>query len=848
MAGSVGGVEAFRGHRAGAWAARRHTWLLAACVSAAVAAVLASLALIWGTGADVDVARFVIAVAAIVGCQLARIRIRVNGDSILIGWSEIGVIAVLCLLAPIWAPLTTLVAMVVLLAFRWSNATARGKTRAVYGTALLIVCASAAAAVAGAVADPWAPVQVMVDRPVTVVPLVLASATIFGLGTLLIAAWLASTGTESTLIMWRQITVAKRTMMAGTAAVGLATAVVIGINPLWLVVLAPVLWALHRVYEHQLRGTQDRVTWATLADATRRLNQLDERGVALAVLRGAASLFQPDAVEVTLVRPQGSRRTFRAHTADLIEGAAHLTIVDHLSSDASTMDSPRYRTVVSRRLNIGDLEIGQVRLLLRQGTLAEADGHAFSAFAEAAASAFHDAATHRTLRAMTARSAYDALRDSLTGLPNRSTLLARGNAALRKVSLDRPVALILVDVGGLRRVNDTLGYAAGDELLVVVARRLRECQRDDELIGRLGGNEFAVLLTGGLDQTYAVDRARALIAELAEPAPVAGVMIAVEAAAGVVTERAEACDMAELLRRADVARHRAKQTAGMVADYEAAQDPSNADRLALLADLRDALATPDQLLVHLQPVVDLDTGRPVSVEALARWRHPRRGLLLPADFISTVEHSDLALGFTLHVIDIALRLVGGWVTQGVHIPVSVNLCARCTLNEDLPKLVAARLAAQGVQARQLILEITESVAMSEPGLAERVVAGLRDLGAQVSVSHFGTGSASLSFLTRFPVDEVKIDRSFVATMGDSPETAAIVRATVDLAHDLGMRVIAEGVDRAEQRTALVEMGVTAAQGLLFHPPLPVEEVTAVLQGRTHLATARKIPIVRAPAP
>ena len=332
------------------------------------------------------------------------------------------------------------------------------------------------------------------------------------------------------------------------------------------------------------------------------------------------------------------------------------------------------------------------------------------------------------------------------------------------------------------------------------------------------------------------------------PAPVAGVMIAVEAAAGVVTERAEACDMAELLRRADVARHRAKQTAGMVADYEAALDPSNADRLALLADLRDALATPDELVVHLQPVVDLDTGRPVSVEALARWRHPRRGLLLPADFISTVEHSDLALGFTLHVIDIALRLVGGWVTQGVHIPVSVNLCARCTLNEDLPKLVAARLEAQGVQARQLILEITESVAMSEPGSAEQVVAGLRDLGAQVSVSHFGTGSASLSFLTRFPVDEVKIDRSFVATMGDSPETAAIVRATVDLAHDLGMRVIAEGVDRAEQRTALVDMGVTAAQGLLFHPPLPVEEVTAVLQGRTHLATARNIPIVRAPAP
>jgi diguanylate cyclase (GGDEF)-like protein len=515
------------------------------------------------------------------------------------------------------------------------------------------------------------------------------------------------------------------------------------------------------------------------------------------------------------------------------------------TTSSSTVDSGPYRTVVPRRLTIGGLEIGEVRLLLRGRGLVEAESHAFSAFAEAAASAFHDAATHRALRAMTARSAYDALHDPLTGLANRSTLLARGNAALRRVSGDAAVALILLDVRGLRQVNDTLGYAAGDELLAVMARRLRERQLDDELVGRLGGDEFAVLVTGVLSETFAVDRARELITELALPAQVSGVLIAVDAAAGVVVERAEFCDMAELLRRADVARHQAKQAAGRVADYEPALDPSNMDRLALLADLRDALATTDQFFVHLQPVVDLDTGQPVSVEALVRWRHPRRGLLLPADFIGTVEHSDLAAGFTQHVLDLALRLSAGWATQGVHVPVSVNLCARCTLNEDLPKVVAGRLAAHGVAPRQLILEITESVAVAEPGLAEQIVAGLRELGTQVSVDHFGTGSASLSFLTRFPVDEVKIDRSFVATMVDSSETAAIVRATVDLAHDLGMRVVAEGVEHPEQRAALVGLGVTAAQGSLFHPPLPVDEVTPVLQGRTHLATARRIPIVPA---
>jgi len=244
--------------------------------------------------------------------------------------------------------------------------------------------------------------------------------------------------------------------------------------------------------------------------------------------------------------------------------------------------------------------------------------------------------------------------------------------------------------------------------------------------------------------------------------------------------------------------------------------------------------------------VDLQTGEPIGAEALTRWRHPRRGLLQPAEFIGVVEHSDLASAFTLHVIDMALRLASGWASQGLHLPISVNLCARCTVNPDLPGLVAGRLAAHGVPARRLVLEITETVAMTEPGLAERVVTRLRELGVRVSVDDFGTGSASLSFLARFPVDEVKIDRTFIATMVDSPETAAIVRATVDLAHDLGMTVVAEGVERPEQRAALVELGVGAAQGFLFHRPLPPDELTPVLQGRTHTATAKRIPIVRSP--
>ncbi len=825
-------------------ASRRRALLTLVAVAGSIT-VLASIVAIGDLEAQPHLVSVVIATAAMLGSLLARYRIRIGGEIAYVSWAEVGVAATLCLLAPAWAPVVALVAGVLAYIPRWPRAIPPAPDLLLLLLSGLVVTTGVAALVASMVAGPSMPLSVRIDEPLSVIPLILACTALIVVGTFLMAAWLATTGGATTFARWWQVASAKRMFLGGSIAVGLAGAVVIGINVAWLVVLAPMVWGLHRLYEHKLRTSSETVTWATLAEATRGLNQLDERGVARAVLRGVARLFHPNAIEVTLVRLQGNRRTFRAYSADLFDGSAGVTIVDESADSLTTMDSGPYRTIVSRRLTVGGLEIGELRLLLRRGALTEADGHALSTFAEAAASAFHDAATHRTLRAMTERSAYDALHDPLTGLANRSTLLARGNAALRKVSGDAAVAVILLDVGGLRQVNDSLGYAAGDELLAMVARRLRERQLDDELVGRLGGDEFAVLVTGGLSETFATDRARELITELAVPAEVGGVMIAVEAAAGVVVERAEFCDMAELLRRADVARHQAKQIAGRVADYEPAMDPSNTDRLALLADLRDALATTDELLLYLQPVVDLDTGLPVSVEALVRWRHPRRGVLQPADFIGTVEHSELATGFTQHVLDMALRLAAGWATQGVHIPVSVNLCARCTLNEDLPELVAARLALQGVLPRQLILEITESVAVAEPGLAERVVAGLRELGAQVSVDHFGTGSASLSFLTRFPVDEVKIDRSFVATMVDSRETAAIVRATVDLAHDLGMRVVAEGVERPEQRTALVELGVRAAQGELFHPPLPVDEVTPVLQGRTQLATARRIPIVPA---
>jgi diguanylate cyclase (GGDEF)-like protein len=855
MVRAVNAAGAAGPERPSGWPTAHRAAVLYGTAGASLAGIAGCFALARVLGVGLDPVGFAIAVAAFAGSQVIRLRVRVGREEISIGWVEVGVTAAWCLVPPVWAPVAVFLGAVLALGPRLARARAGMRAGVLFAIGAMVIATLAGSAGAGLASGAGTPLAVDLQRPVTLGPLVLAGVLNFVTGTTMTATWLGGGSREPLPTVWLRVARAKRMILAGTAAVSAATAILISVNRAWLLALVPVVWILHRAYVHQMRSGQARATWATLADATRGLNQLDERGVALAALRGAARLFGPEIVDVSLQRPRGTVRTYRARASDLVsgQGAEHVSTVDEV---AVVVDPGPHRRVVTHRLAVGGHQVGEIRLYLRRSAaFSESDQHAFSAFADAAASALHDAATHRTLRAMTARSAYDALHDSLTGLPNRSTVVARGNAELRRVAGPTPVALVVVDVEGLREVNESLGYSAGDEVLQVVARRLLERQLDGELIGRLGGDEFVILLlqapdTGSSEpcEGYALDRARWLRADLAVPTQVGGCTIAVEASMGVVVATAGGCDMAELLRRADVALHQAKLEPGRLARYDARQDPANTDRLALLADLRDALAATDQFLLHVQPTVDLETGRPVEVEVLSRWDHPRRGLLEPADYIAVVEHSDLAGAFTLHTLDLALRLISDWASQGLHLPVSVNLCARCTSNPDLPMLVADRLTTHGVAPQQLILEITESVAMADADLAEQVVAGLRRLGVRVCVDNFGTGSASLSFLARFPVDEVKIDRTFVATMVDSPETAAIVKATVDVAHDLGMRVVAEGVERPEQRAALLELGVTAAQGFLFHRPMPAREAAPVLQGRTQAAEARHIPIVRASPP
>jgi EAL domain-containing protein (putative c-di-GMP-specific phosphodiesterase class I) len=323
---------------------------------------------------------------------------------------------------------------------------------------------------------------------------------------------------------------------------------------------------------------------------------------------------------------------------------------------------------------------------------------------------------------------------------------------------------------------------------------------------------------------------------------VAGVQLSVEASIGVVAAPAGEVDVTELLRRADIAMYQAKRDGASVASYDPDRDNASADRLALLAELREALASRDQIELLLQPAVALATRRPVSVEAFVRWRHPRRGTLKPVDFVRAVEQSELLGQFTRHVLDAALEVAARLRAGGAELPVAVNLSPRSLHDRQLADDVRDLLQRHGVPPQGLIMEITETVVLSEERVVDEVLAALRQLGVQLSVDDFGTGCSALTFLTRVALDEVKVDRTFVTRMVDQPEAAAIVRTTVELGRELGRRVVAEGVETAEQCQALLALGCTTAQGFYFYELMPVDAAVAALRD---MAPAPPVRLVRA---
>ncbi|MFH8365424.1 putative bifunctional diguanylate cyclase/phosphodiesterase [Streptomyces sp. NPDC018031] len=426
--------------------------------------------------------------------------------------------------------------------------------------------------------------------------------------------------------------------------------------------------------------------------------------------------------------------------------------------------------------------------------------------------------------------AEEQLRDPLTGLPNRAWLLDRTWAALDEAEREGArTALVLIDLDRFRSVNDTLGHLAGDRLLLQIAERLRLALPRGAEAARLGGDEFAVLLPTADSLTSAQRVARNLISALGSPLDLDGLTLVLEASAGVAVYPDHALDAEGLLRRADVAMYQAKRDRSGAEVYEARRDGNTPDRLGLLGDLRRALDA-GQVELHYQPKVGFD-GHVAGLEALVRWVHPDRGRVPPDEFIAIAESSGLMPRLTEYVLETALGQVARWRAAGLEVPVAVNVSPRDVHTPGFAGAVAGRLARHGVPPGALQLEITEHVLLEDPQRAADTLAGLTGHGVKMSLDDFGTGYSSLVHLRRLPVSELKIDRSFVARLAVDTEDAEIVRCTVDLAHSLGLLVVAEGVEDDETWERLRDLGCDAVQGWLVAAAMPPEETTAWLRAR-----------------
>jgi len=416
-----------------------------------------------------------------------------------------------------------------------------------------------------------------------------------------------------------------------------------------------------------------------------------------------------------------------------------------------------------------------------------------------------------------------SLTDDLTGLSNRRAFTAEIDAA---IAAERRFALLMIDLDQFKELNDTLGHDVGDDLLRGVGPRLREAVGANDVVARLGGDEFGVLLRDA-DAAAAGASARRLRAALARPFALAGISLHVGASVGIAAYPEHACDVGELLRHADVAMYEAKRGRTGHAVYASVDDHHSRERLELAGEMRRAL-TDDELALYYQPAADLATGKLIGVEALVRWRHPERGVLPPGAFLPAIEHTALMRELSRRVLAMAICQAGAWFRLDRPWRVAVNLSATDLLDRSLVDDVAALLRRYGTPARRITLEVTESILMTDPVRAMEVLGELRGLGLSVALDDFGTGWSSLTHLQRMPVDEIKIDRSFVAAMATDTSSAAIVSSTVDLAHALGLRVVAEGIEDEATWARLRAVGCDAAQGYHLSRPLPPGELEATV--------------------
>ncbi len=418
---------------------------------------------------------------------------------------------------------------------------------------------------------------------------------------------------------------------------------------------------------------------------------------------------------------------------------------------------------------------------------------------------------------------HQALFDMLTNLPNRALFSDRlWQAILIGRRENQPFALIALDLDRFKEINDTLGHHVGDQVLQQVAARMRACLRESDTVARMGGDEFIILLPTISHLEGAVAVAQKILKSLKDPINIAGQALEIEASLGIAMFPEHARESEMLLRQADSAMYAAKKSQTGYAVYKAEFDQKADDRAVLQGELRRALGN-GELVLHYQPKIDCNTNRVSGVEALVRWQHPKKGLLYPDTFIPLAEHSALIKPLTLNVLKIALQQSKQWQKAGLIFSIAVNISAINVQDPDFPAQVAKLLQEHAMPTALLELEVTETAVMTDPVRAVECIKALNVLGLQVAIDDFGTGYSSMTYLKKLQVAKIKIDKSFVKDMAINHDDAVIVRSTVELGHNLGLTVIAEGVENQAAWDELKALGCDAAQGYYMARPLPPDK-------------------------
>ncbi len=421
-----------------------------------------------------------------------------------------------------------------------------------------------------------------------------------------------------------------------------------------------------------------------------------------------------------------------------------------------------------------------------------------------------------------------AQHDSLTGLPNRALFVESVAQAISEAEQSgSEMAVLAMDLDGFKEVNDALGHATGDQVLQEVARRLREALREDDSIARFGGDEFAVLVPKAR-RAHVLEIVRRVREAIEQPIDLEGLPVNLAMSIGISACPRDGVDVECLLRCADTAMYVAKDTSLGYAFYDASVDSRAATHLGLIGDLRHAIAD-QELLLHYQPKIAVRSGRVVGVEALTRWQHASRGLVMPSEFIPVAQETSLIKELTLHVINEVGRQWRAWADEGRHLPIAVNLSLRDLVDPGFPGEVATLLGKWRMPVTMLKLEVTESSVVDDPKRTEDVLERLGAMGLRFSVDNFGTGYFSLAYLKRLPIDEIKIDRSFVAAMAAHEDDEIIVRSTIELGHNLGLSVVAEGVESRSLMERLASFGCDVGQGYYLGRPMPAEELEIWLE-------------------